>query len=75
MLFDRRARRQHRDRAARAGCVEFLHGEVTDRLIERLDDVKREFRVALDLGAHHGALSGALGSRPGIEWKIGRAHV
>ena len=67
MLFDRRARRRHRDRAAGAGCVEFLHREVADRLIERLDDVKREFRVALDLGAHHGTLSHALGSQPGIE--------
>jgi SAM-dependent methyltransferase len=66
MLFDRRARRRHRDRAASQGCVEFLHKEVADRLIERLDDVKRKFRVALDLGAHHGALSRALG-RPGIE--------
>jgi NADH dehydrogenase [ubiquinone] 1 alpha subcomplex assembly factor 5 len=68
MLFDRRARRQHRERAARRGCVEFLHTEVADRLIERLDDVKREFRVVLDLGAHHGALSRAFGCRPGIEW-------
>jgi SAM-dependent methyltransferase len=47
--------------------VEFLHREVADRLIERLDDVKQEFRVVLDLGAHHGALSRALGCRPGIE--------
>src|SRR5436190_7962689 len=70
LLFDRRARRWHRDRAARRGCVEFLHREVADRLIERLDDVKREFRVALDLGAHHGALSRALGLRPGIEWIV-----
>jgi NADH dehydrogenase [ubiquinone] 1 alpha subcomplex assembly factor 5 len=67
MLFDRRARRRHRDRAAGVGCVEFLHREVADRLIERLDDVKREFRVALDLGAHHGTLSHALGCQPGIE--------
>ncbi len=70
MLFDRRARRQHRDRAARHGCVKFLHGDVADRLTERLDDVKREFRVALDLGVHHGALSRALGCRPGIEWAV-----
>ena len=70
MLFDRRARRRHRDRAAGRGCVEFLHSEVADRLIERLDDVKREFRAALDLGAHHGALSRALGCRPGIEWVV-----
>jgi SAM-dependent methyltransferase len=70
MLFDRRARRRHRDRAADRGCVEFLHREVADRLIERADDVKREFRVALDLGAHHGALSRALGGRPGLEWVV-----
>jgi NADH dehydrogenase [ubiquinone] 1 alpha subcomplex assembly factor 5 len=67
MLFDRRAWRQHRDRAARRGCAEFLHREVAARLIERLDDVKQEFRVVLDLGAHHGALSRALGCRAGIE--------
>jgi SAM-dependent methyltransferase len=70
MLFDRRARRRHRDRAARGGCVEFLHREVADRLVERLDEVKRQFRVVLDLGAHHGALSRALGGRPGIEWAV-----
>lgn len=69
-LFDRRARRQHRNRAASHGCVEFLHREVADRLVERLDDVKREFRSALDLGAHHGALLSALGCRPGVEWVI-----
>jgi NADH dehydrogenase [ubiquinone] 1 alpha subcomplex assembly factor 5 len=70
MLFDRCARRRHRDRAADRGCVEFLHREVADRLIERADDVKREFRVALDLGAHYGALSRALGCRPGLEWVV-----
>ena len=42
MLFDRRAWRRHRDRAAGQGCVEFLHREAADRLIGRLDDVKRE---------------------------------
>jgi len=30
-LFDRRAWRLHRDRAARYGGVEFLHAEVADR--------------------------------------------
>jgi SAM-dependent methyltransferase len=70
MLFDRRARRRHRDRAAGDGCVEFLHREIADRLIERLDDVKREFPAVLDLGAHHGALSRALDCRPGINWTI-----
>ena len=67
MLFDRRAWRLHRDRAARRGCVEFLHAEVADRLTERLDDVHREFHAALDLGPNFGALSRALARRPGIE--------
>lgn len=67
LLFDRRAWRLHRDRAARRRCVEFLHVEAADSLIERLDDVRRPFRVALDLGAHHGALAHALARRPGIE--------
>jgi len=66
-LFDRRALRLHRDRAARHGAAEFLHAEIADRVIERLDDVKREFRLALDLGVHHAPLSRALARRPGIE--------
>jgi NADH dehydrogenase [ubiquinone] 1 alpha subcomplex assembly factor 5 len=69
LLFDRRAWRLHRDRAARR-CVEFLHAEIADRIIDRLDDVAGEFRSALDLGAHHGALRRALGRRPGIEQRV-----
>ncbi len=71
MLFDRRARRRHRDRAAGLGGVEFLHREVADRLIERLEDVARQFHVALDLGVHHGPLSRALAGRSGIERVVG----
>jgi NADH dehydrogenase [ubiquinone] 1 alpha subcomplex assembly factor 5 len=67
LLFDRRAWRLHRDRAARGGGVEFLHTEIADRLVDRLDDVKREFPMALDLGAHHGALSRAVHGRAGVE--------
>jgi SAM-dependent methyltransferase len=66
-LFDRRAWRRHRERAARQGCVDFLHVEIAERLVDRLDDVGRQFRTALDLGAHNGALSRALARRPGIE--------
>jgi SAM-dependent methyltransferase len=70
VLFDRRAWRLHRDRAARiardqAGAVDFLHAEVADRLIDRLDLVNREFPVVLDLGTPGGALSRALAGRPG----------
>jgi SAM-dependent methyltransferase len=67
LLFDRRAWRLHRDRAGRSGCVDFLHSEVADRLVDRLDDVSLQFRVVLDLGAHGGALSRALARRPGIK--------
>ena len=69
-LFDRRAWRLHRDRAARlaqdqAVAADFLHAEIADRLLDRLDLVGREFPVALDLGARDGALACALARRPG----------
>jgi SAM-dependent methyltransferase len=69
-LFDRRAWRAHRERAARlaqgrAGAVDFLHAEIADRLIDRLDVVNREFAVALDLGARNGGLARALAERRG----------
>ena len=66
-LFDRRAWRLHRDRAARNGCVDFLHNEVADRILDRLDDSGRHFRKALDLGTHNGALARGLERRPEIE--------
>ena len=67
LLFDRRAWRLHRDRAAGSGCVEFLHAEIALRLVDRLDDVAPGFSSVLDLGAHHGALSRVLTGRPGVE--------
>jgi NADH dehydrogenase [ubiquinone] 1 alpha subcomplex assembly factor 5 len=67
LLFDRRAWRLHRDRAARGACVEFLHAEIAGRLVDRLNDVAQECPVALDLGSHHGALSRALDGRAGVE--------
>ncbi|HUC72731.1 MAG TPA: methyltransferase domain-containing protein [Stellaceae bacterium] len=67
MLFDRRAWRLHRERAAQRGEVEFLHAEIAERLADRLDDVGRQFRIVLDLGVHRGTLSRALALRPGVE--------
>jgi len=69
-LFDRRAWRAHRERAARmaqggAGAVDFLHAEIADRLVDRLEIVNREFAVALDLGARDGSLARALAERSG----------
>jgi SAM-dependent methyltransferase len=66
-LFDRRAWRTHRERAAHRGAVDFLHAEVADRLLDRLDLVGREFPVALDLGARGGGLGRALAQRRGTE--------
>lgn len=65
--FDRRAWRLHRDRAARSGAVDFLHAEVADRLLDRLGDVRGQFRTLLNLGAHSGALLRGLKRHAGIE--------
>ena len=67
-IFDRRAVRHHRDRAA-AGWPEFdfLFREAGERLADRLDDVTRRFPVALDLGCHDGLLGELIGRRGGIE--------
>jgi SAM-dependent methyltransferase len=65
-LFDRRAWRLHRDRAARDGCVDFLHSEVADRIIDRLDGIGWGFGTALDLGTHNGVLARSLECRPEI---------
>ena len=57
-VFDRAAVRAHRDRAAAgfAGRGDFLVREVGERLVGRLDDVKRRFARVLDLGCHGGQL-------------------
>lgn len=50
-VFDRRAVRLHRDRAAAtvAGVADLL-GEAAERLLDRLDDTTRRFSRALDVG-------------------------
>ena len=70
-------RRRHCSIAGPGGCtasarrgaarVDFLHAEIAERIVDRLDDVGRQFRAVLDLGAHGGALSRALAARPGVE--------
>jgi NADH dehydrogenase [ubiquinone] 1 alpha subcomplex assembly factor 5 len=69
-LFDRRAWRAHRDRAAREGPVDFLHYEIAVRLLERLDLINREFASVLDLGARDGGLTRALAQRQGTAWVV-----
>jgi NADH dehydrogenase [ubiquinone] 1 alpha subcomplex assembly factor 5 len=68
MVFDRRAVRAHRDRAAsRFTHHDFLFREVAGRLADRLLDFKRAFPRALDLGCHDGVLARVLRDRGGIE--------
>jgi SAM-dependent methyltransferase len=67
-VFNRRVVRLRRERAARrSGDHDFLFREVADRLLDRLDDVRRRFPSALDLGSRDGLLAGMLAGRGGIE--------
>ena len=60
-LFEREAVRKHRERAASTlDDHDFLFKEVADRLTERLDDVKRDFPLALDIGCHGGEIAKSL---------------
>jgi NADH dehydrogenase [ubiquinone] 1 alpha subcomplex assembly factor 5 len=50
-IFDRRAVRRHRDRAAATvGAVGPVLEDVADRLLDRLADTTRRFTAALDIG-------------------------
>jgi SAM-dependent methyltransferase len=58
--------RRHRDRAAAAWPAhDFLVREVAARLAARLDDIRRSFPLALDLGCHVGELAQAIAGRNG----------
>jgi len=61
-LFDRRFVRLRRDRAAKASLPP-LWEEAGTRLLERLDDIRRSFTAALDLGCRDGQVSRGLARR------------
>ncbi|MCC7016614.1 MAG: methyltransferase domain-containing protein [Rhodospirillales bacterium] len=64
LVFNRRAVRRHRDRAAKHFSEhDFLFREVAERLLDRLDDVKRAFPLALDLGCRTGLIGRLRGNR------------
>jgi NADH dehydrogenase [ubiquinone] 1 alpha subcomplex assembly factor 5 len=69
-VFDPRAVRLHRARAARGGGADFLRLEAAERLADRLRDINRSFPHALDLGCGTGALARTLAGRGGIEWLL-----
>ena len=64
LVFDRTTLRRRRERAARRwGEQAFLKREIASRMVERLDDVRRTFPLALDLGCHGDEVAAALGPR------------
>ncbi|MEK9969755.1 MAG: SAM-dependent methyltransferase, partial [Ferrovibrio sp.] len=67
-VFDRNAKRLQRQRAvARGGDYDFLRAAVTERLLDRLDDIKRSFPLALVQGCDAGWLHQHLGGRGQVE--------
>lgn len=64
--FDKALKLQQR-RAALSPEFDYLHDAVAARLVERLNDVKRAFPVALDLGANTGNIVKQLAGHGGIE--------
>lgn len=67
LVFDRAVLRRRRDRAARDWDRQaFLKREIAERLVERLDDVCRDFALALDLGCHGDEVASALGRRTAV---------
>jgi SAM-dependent methyltransferase len=67
-IFDRTqyARQRHRAACNRFGERDFLFREAADRLADRLDDIARDFPLALELGSHSGQLQDMLCGRGGI---------
>jgi SAM-dependent methyltransferase len=70
-IFDRRLLARRRDRAAaHANECDFLLQRVADDVVERLDVVRRQFPVVLNLGAHHGLLGRRIRGMPGVSMVI-----
>src|SRR6478672_1581463 len=68
LVFDRTTLRRRRERAARRWDDHaFLKREIAARLAERLDDVRRSFGTALDLGCHGDEMARALGERSTVQ--------
>jgi NADH dehydrogenase [ubiquinone] 1 alpha subcomplex assembly factor 5 len=68
LIFDREllARRRQRVASAAAGH-DFLLRRVAEDLAWRLSLIKRAFPMAVNLGAHHGLVSRALRTLPGVD--------
>lgn len=65
LIFDRATHRRRRQRFA--GGPDFLRRAIEERLLDRLDDIRRPLGRVLVLGAQDGELAAALRQRPGVE--------
>lgn len=70
-IFERGTLRRQRDGAADGFSeFDFLKREISDRLADRLRDISREFKIAVDLGCHTGVMAEYLDGLGGIETLI-----
>ncbi|TMW58684.1 hypothetical protein Poli38472_010243 [Pythium oligandrum] len=68
-VFDRAAKRQQRNNIAALANgdeYEYLKDEVARRLVDRLEDIEREFPLALDLGCGSGHIYKTLSADDGL---------
>lgn len=65
-IFNRRLLKMRRNRVA-PNFEDFLKAELCERLADRLEDITRDFPVALELGCHSGQLQRVLVGRGGIQ--------
>lgn len=75
-IFDRRALRRNRDRAAKNFTAhDFLVREVADRLYDKYRDITRDFNHILDLGSHDGTLAKLLKDKFVISQDLSRKFL
>ncbi len=67
-VFDRRTLRLHRNRAAdMLSEHNFLFQETGKRLVDRIDDIKRQFPLTLNIGCRSGEVIQLLNGRGGVK--------
>ena len=68
-IFDRAGKKRQRARAALAPHwpeYDYLRAEVAKRLVDRLEDIMREFPEALELGAYGPHIAKEIGAVQGL---------
>jgi len=68
-IFDRAGKKRQRARAAQAPDwpeYDYLRAEVAKRLVDRLEDIMREFPEALELGAYGPHIAKEIGAVQGL---------